>query len=63
LIAVVGEGLLKKKGLAARVFSAVAEKEINVEMTSAGASEVAYYFIVRDQDLEKAIHAVHDEFS
>jgi len=62
LIAVVGEGLLQKKGLAARVFSAVAEKEINIEMTSAGASEVAYYFIVKDTDLEKAILAVHDEF-
>jgi aspartate kinase/aspartokinase/homoserine dehydrogenase 1 len=62
LIAVVGEGLLKKRGLAARVFAAVAEKEINIEMTSAGASEVAYYFIVKDSDLDIAIRAVHDEF-
>ena len=31
-------------------------------MTSAGASEVAYYFIVKDTDLKKAIHAVHGEF-
>lgn len=62
LIAVVGQGLLRKKGLAARVFSAVAEKEINIEMTSSGASEVAFYFIVKDKDLRKTIHAVHDNF-
>lgn len=59
LIAVVGEGLLTTKGLAARVFSAVAEKEVNIEMFSAGASEVAYYFIVRHEDMNLAINAVH----
>jgi aspartate kinase len=62
LIAVVGEGLLRTKGLAARVFSAVAEKKINVEMISAGASEVANYFLVRENDLTEAINAVHNEF-
>lgn len=62
LIAVVGEGLLKKKGVAARVFSAVAEENINVEMISSGASEVAYYFIVKENDVEKTIKAVHREF-
>ncbi len=62
LIAVVGEGLLTKRGLAARVFSAVADRDINVEMISAGASEVAYYFIVRDRDLETAVKAIHGEF-
>jgi len=61
LIAVVGEGLLMKKGLAARVFSAVAGQDINIEMTSAGASEVAYYFIVKDSCLDRAICAVHKE--
>ncbi len=62
LIAVVGEGLLTTKGLAARVFSAVAESGVNVEMFSAGASEVAYYFIVQRDDMEPAIQAVHRTF-
>ena len=62
LIAVVGEGLSDRKGLAARVFSAVAEENINVEMISSGASEVAYYFIVKEDDVERAIKAVHREF-
>ncbi len=62
LIAVVGEGLLIREGLAARVFSAVAKKSINVEMFAAGASDVAYYFIVARDDMEKAVTAVHDCF-
>jgi aspartate kinase len=62
LIAVVGEGLLTTKGLAARVFTAVADSGVNVEMFSAGASEVAYYFIVQREDLEPAIQAVHRTF-
>ncbi|MHA2071327.1 MAG: ACT domain-containing protein, partial [Candidatus Thorarchaeota archaeon] len=47
------------KGLAAKVFSAVAQEDINVEMISSGASEVAYYFIVRNEHMEQAISAVH----
>lgn len=62
LIAVVGEGLLETKGLAAKVFSAVADEEINVEMISGGASKVAYYFIVKDSDVERALRAIHKKF-
>ena len=62
LVAVVGEGVLRTKGLAARVFSAVAECGVNVEMFSAGASDVAYYFIVRQDDMDIAIQAVHRSF-
>jgi aspartate kinase len=62
LIAVVGEGLLRTHGLAAKVFSAVAREKLNVEMISAGASEVAYYFIIKRKDLSKAIHAIHEEY-
>ena len=62
LVSVVGKGLQKRKGVAARVFAAVAAARINVEMISSGASEVAYYFIVKDKDVKRAIHAIHDEF-
>ncbi|MBY8996253.1 MAG: aspartate kinase [Candidatus Thorarchaeota archaeon] len=62
LIAVVGEGLLTTEGLAARVFTAVAEHGINVEMFAAGASEVAYYFIVEQSEMKTAIQAVHEKF-
>ncbi|TFG98518.1 aspartate kinase [Candidatus Thorarchaeota archaeon] len=62
LIAIVGEGVITTKGLAARVFSAVAASGVNVEMFSAGASDVAYYFIVQQDDMNAAIQAVHRSF-
>ena len=62
LIAVVGEGLAETKGLAARVLSAVANVNANVEMISSGASRVAYYFLVQDDALERSVKAIHAEF-
>jgi aspartate kinase len=62
LIAVVGEGLLRRPGIAARIFSAVSGKGINVEMISTGASEVAAYFIIGKDHTAEAVNAVHDEF-
>jgi aspartate kinase len=62
LIAVVGEGLAEAKGLAARVLTAVAGANANVEMISSGASRVAYYFLVHEEKLEKSVQAIHAEF-
>ena len=62
LICFVGEGLGYAHGIAARVFRAVAEKDINVQLISAGASMVAYTFTVDNKDLERAVQAVHREF-
>ncbi|MBN2134157.1 MAG: aspartate kinase [Acidobacteria bacterium] len=62
LIAVVGEGMLHQPGIAARVFSAVYEQKINVNIISAGASSVATYFIVKKDDCSDAVKAIHREF-
>lgn len=62
LIAAVGDGLLKKHGIAARIFTAVSKRNINVEMISAGASDVTMYFIVKLTDRDKALRAIHEEF-
>ncbi len=60
LIGIVGEGLMKTSGMAANVFTAVAQKGINIEMISAGASEIAYYFIVRRKDVKETVKAIHN---
>ena len=62
LICFVGEGLGYAHGIAARVFRAVAEKGVNVQLISAGASMVAYTFTVESKNLEAAVRAVHREF-
>jgi aspartate kinase len=58
----VGEGLLRRKGVAGRCFTAVAEVSVNVEMISFGPSREALYFIVRNRDLQKAVTAIHNTF-
>ena len=62
LVGIVGKGLLRRKGIAARCFTAVAERNVNVEMISFGPSEVAVYFLVRNKDLQKAVEAIHTSF-
>jgi len=62
LVGIVGEGLLRRKGIAARCFTAVAERSVNIEMISFGPSEVALYFIVRNKDLKNAVDAIHSTF-
>ena len=62
VIAVVGIGIDRTPGLAAKLFNSVAQKNINIEMISLGASEVAIYFIVKQKDLEESIKAIHHDF-
>lgn len=62
LIGIVGDGLVRHKGVAARSFTAVADCNINVEMSSFGPSRAALYFIVRNQDLKTTLTAIHNTF-
>jgi aspartate kinase len=62
LIGIVGKGLAERKGIAARVFTAVADSGVNIEMISMGPSRVAYYFVVKEQNLKSTLRAVHDSF-
>jgi aspartokinase/homoserine dehydrogenase 1 len=60
LIAVVGNGMTKAPGVAAKVFTAIAEEGINILLSSLGASDVVTYFIVDKRDRERAISKLHD---
>ncbi len=60
LIAVVGNGMTKAPGVAAKVFTAIAEEGINILLSSLGASDVVTYFIVDKCDRERAISKLHD---
>jgi aspartate kinase len=62
LVGVVGDRIMEREGIYARIFTAVAREKINVEMAAAGASPVACYFLVKNADLDRAVRAVHDEF-
>lgn len=62
LVAVVGAGLAEKPGIAAGCFTAAAARRVNIEMIAFGPSPVALYFIVREEDLRRAVTAIHDHF-
>ncbi|MFC1857389.1 aspartate kinase [Thermodesulfobacteriota bacterium] len=62
LVGIVGDGLLHRKGIAARCFSAVASCNVNVEMISFGPSRAALYFLTKRKDLSSAVNAIHSTF-
>jgi aspartate kinase len=62
VIAVVGSGMRGIKGVAAKVFGAVAKNGVNVIMIAQGSSELNLAFVVNDSDCEPAVRALHEEF-
>lgn len=62
LIAVVGRGMVKAKGTAARVFMALANADINIKMIDQGSSELNIVIGVDESDFECAMRAIYDEF-
>ncbi len=60
VISAVGEGMRGTRGVAARIFSAVAEAGVNVLAIAQGSSETSISFAVATGDAEKAVKAVHD---
>lgn len=62
VIAVVGSGMRGIKGVAAKVFGAVAKRGVNVIMIAQGSSELNLAFVVSDSDCDQAVRALHREF-
>ena len=62
LIAVVGLGMVYRKGVAARVFTALAEADVNIRMIDQGSSEINIIVGVDEADYEKALNALYDAF-
>ena len=62
LIAVVGRGMVKAKGTAARVFKALADASVNVRMIDQGSSELNIIVGVDSNDYIKALNAIYYEF-
>ncbi len=61
LLAVVGEGMQGKPGLAGRIFTAISREEVNIIAIAQGSSELTIAIVVRRDGLEKAVRAVHKE--
>jgi aspartokinase/homoserine dehydrogenase 1 len=61
LLAVVGEGMRGTPGLAGRIFTAISRERINIIAIAQGSSELTIAIVVRRDELEKAVRAVHAE--
>lgn len=62
LVAVVGRGMIKAKGTAARVCDALARADINIRMIDQGSSELNIIVGVSEDEYEAAVNAIYGEF-
>ena len=62
LIAVVGHGMAKSVGTSARLFEAIARAGVNVRMIDQGSSELNIIVGVDNENYERTLKAVYEEF-
>ncbi len=62
LLAVVGRGMRRTRGTAARIFAALAHARINVKMIDQGSSELNIIIGLLDGDFEEAVRRIYDMF-
>ena len=60
-VSIVGTNMINQSGIAARMFSALAESGINIEMIAT--SEIKVSCVVRDRQAEQALKVIHQEFN
>ncbi|MGH9762145.1 MAG: ACT domain-containing protein, partial [Blastocatellia bacterium] len=60
IVCVVGDNLKFTPGVAARLFQSL--KDININMISQGASEINVTFVINDNEIERAVRLLHDDF-
>ncbi len=62
VLAIVGEHMRQTPGMSGRLFHALGRNGINVRAIAQGSSEYNISVIIRQEDLSKALNAVHDGF-
>ncbi|MCQ2428774.1 MAG: aspartate kinase [Clostridia bacterium] len=62
LVAVVGRGMIKAKGTAARVCDALARADVNIRMIDQGSSELNIIVGISEDEYEAAVKAIYAEF-
>ena len=62
LVATVGLGMAQTPGVSARVFTALAQSQVNVLAIAQGSSELNISLAVAEPDVDRALRAIHDEF-
>ncbi|MEN8078199.1 aspartate kinase [Clostridioides difficile] len=63
LIATVGTGMAYSKGVAAKIFTALSDADINIRMIDQGSSEINVLVGIENDDFEKGINAIYNAFN
>ncbi|NFG23619.1 aspartate kinase [Clostridium botulinum] len=63
LIATVGKGMAKQKGVASKVFTALSEANVNIRMIDQGSSEINILVGIENDNFEKALTAIYNAFN
>lgn len=62
LVSIVGQGMSEKAGMAYRFFKAISAVDVNNHMISQGSSEVSINVAIKEEDMGRAVRAIHEEF-
>lgn len=62
LIATVGRGMSRTKGISSKIFTGLAEGDVNIRMINQGSSEINIIVGVENSDFEKALKAIYKAF-
>tara|TARA_Y100000310_G_scaffold341250_1_gene439812 strand:- start:1413 stop:2768 length:1356 start_codon:yes stop_codon:yes gene_type:complete len=63
MIGIIGEGMKGKTGITGKIFGALGDAEINIEMISQGSTEINLSIVVKEHDAEKAVKVIHKKFT
>lgn len=63
LIATVGRGMSRAKGISSKVFKGLAEGDVNIRMINQGSSEINIIVGVENDDFEKALQSIYRAFA
>src|SRR5690606_19532291 len=59
-VSIIGAGMVSNPGVAARMFQALAENQINIEVIST--SEIKISCLIAEEHVKTAVQAIHDAF-
>lgn len=62
LVVVVGRGMIRTKGVAAKLFTSLAQADINIRLISQGSSELSILVGVENEDANRAVAALYQTF-
>lgn len=62
ILAVVGEGMVGNIGVGKKIFSALADANLNVRMISQGVSEISVFIGIDEDQLERGVLSIYEAF-